>query len=291
MEYVIDTTKVNRSLFAQRIVDVHNDEFGFAQNGMMYTYAVDSKSNAKGVAWLRMQSTGERGRNRKKYLLYFGDETEHSAYVDKHNDIYDLDGNYIASLVRSKFLVLLFLFIAFIILLTGLSVWLGGSFIMNTTSPYSEKNTIELDDPVNQDDDWTTEKEIDIIDDPVTEFEDEGDKVIYPGYESVYKVRIRNTTDMSLYYSLKITETNDYSIPIKYRLLLDGEYVIGDKNTWVTIDELATSPVRIKSGKKADYAIEWYWDPDVDDEYDTQLGMEAVAEYILNVEVIYEEAY
>lgn len=144
MEYAIDTRKVNRSLFAYRVVDVHNDEFGFAQDGVIYTYAVDSDSKTKGVTWLRMQKTGEKGPDRRKYFLFFGDETEYSAIVDKHNDIYDLEGNYIASLIRSRFILFLFLFIGIIIFLTGLAVYLGGSMIMDTTSPFSEDKTIHI---------------------------------------------------------------------------------------------------------------------------------------------------
>ena len=146
MENAIDTRKVNRSLFAYRVVDVHNDEFGFAQDGVIYTYAVDSDSKTKGVTWLRMQKTGETGPDRRKYFLFFGDETEYSAIVDKHNDIYDLEGNYVASLIRSRFILFLFLFIGIMILLTGLAVYLGGSMIMDTTSPFSEDKTIHISD-------------------------------------------------------------------------------------------------------------------------------------------------
>ncbi len=146
MENAIDTRKVNRSLFAYRVVDIHNDEFGFAQDNVIYTYVTDSDSKSKGTPWLRMQKTGETGKDRRKYFLFFGDETEYSAIVDKHNDIYDLEHNYVASLVRSKFIIILFLFIAGIILLTGLAMYLGGSMIMNTTSPFSEDKTIHLDD-------------------------------------------------------------------------------------------------------------------------------------------------
>jgi len=146
MENAIDTRKVNRSLFAYRVVDIHNDEFGFAQDNVIYTYVTDSDSKSKGTPWLRMQKTGETGKDRRKYFLFFGDETEYSAIVDKHNDIYDLEHNYVASLVRSKFIIILFLFIAGVILLTGLAMYLGGSMIMNTTSPFSEDKTIHLDD-------------------------------------------------------------------------------------------------------------------------------------------------
>ena len=93
MENAVDTRKVNRSLFAWRVVDVHNDEFGFAQNDVIYTYVTDSTTKAKGTAWLRMQKTGEKGPDRRKYFLFFADETESCAYVDKHNDVYDYEHN------------------------------------------------------------------------------------------------------------------------------------------------------------------------------------------------------
>lgn len=169
MEYAINTRKVNRSLFAYRVVDIHNDEFGFAQDGVIYTYATDVKAKTKGVTWLRMQKTGETGPDRRKYFLFFADETEASAYVDKHNDIYDMDGNYVASLVRSKFIIFLVLFVAAVIFFTGLAVYLGGSMIMDTTSPFSEDKTIHISDQNDKGDKGSEETDINIFqEDPDT---------------------------------------------------------------------------------------------------------------------------
>lgn len=164
MENIINTRKVNRELFAWRVVDINNDEFGFAQNNVIYTYVTDSRTKSKGETWLRMQRTGETGKDRRKYFLFFADETEASAYVDKHNDIYDMEGNYVASLVRSRFIMFLVIFIAAVIFFTGLAIYLGGSMIMDTTSPFSEDKTIHLQGADSTDGKGSAEQEINIFD-------------------------------------------------------------------------------------------------------------------------------
>ncbi len=328
MENTIDTRKVNRELFAYRVVDVHDDEFGFAQEDMIYTYLPDS--NTKGTAWLRMQRTGETGSDRRKYFLYFADETEYSAYVDKHNDIYDLEGNYIASLIRSKFILFIILFIGAMILLTGIAVYLGGSSIMNTTSPFSENNSIHIEDNTGGE----TKKDIDILDDnnnggngnkkdnngngniihkiidAITDDEEDEpkpepkptdgkldfiasdeEKVIYPGYQDTFEFLLANDSTTDFYYTLSFTAVDDYKIPIVYRLKANSEYVVGNKTTWVTLDELKSAPQLIKQGENIVYSLDWKWeDDDTRDAEDTKLGIEAIAQYIMRVRCLYDQA-
>ena len=492
MEYAIDTRKVNRSLFAYRVVDVHNDEFGFAQDGVIYTYAVDSDSKTKGVTWLRMQKTGEKGPDRRKYFLFFGDETEYSAIVDKHNDIYDLEGNYIASLIRSRFILFLLLFIGIIIFLTGLAVYLGGSMIMDTTSPFSEDKTIHIqgsdstdgkgsqetdmnifqEDPdkptpvqpvkpspindakqdkeplpdnslyeakkaaideltraaelakkaINNSDDLTpdqkkalmleidkelkdaldevnkadTIKEVekarddgldefnDTLDDAIAwEFvnkycagtpgdpydkakdpvnrknaqqiidgekpygaltdkqrekvneiiitptaneknydkgeetyrnypemleqatkekaktpsgrldkDDKGNRIIWPGYKDEFVFYVQNDGEVGLNYQISFAEDNKDKIPLRFKILAKGEYVLGSETEWVSSSNYAGPNILIMPGETVEYKIVWEWEDKNTEEsnkYDTKLGIEGLAEYIVHATVYFEE--
>lgn len=134
--------KVRRSAFAFIMTDAHNNVFGFAQDGYIYTYT--DNSNTHGEAWLRMQRTGEQGKDAPRYFLYFADEAEPSAVVDKHNNIYDLEGNYIATLSRARLIVILLTVLLFVVFLSGLAIYLGGEAIMQTTAPFSDENTVKI---------------------------------------------------------------------------------------------------------------------------------------------------
>lgn len=331
MDNIIDTQKVNRSLFAYRVVDVHNDEFGFAQDGVIYTYVTENNAKTKGTAWLRMQKAGEDvGDVKKKYLLFFGDETEHTAYIDKHNDIYDLEGNYVASLVNSRFILFLFLFIGIIVLLTGLAMYLGGSVIMDTSTPFSQDQTIHIESSDSTDGSGQAEQMIDILsvdeddetevttvsnndttkapsdrdNDDVDETTTNGakgsvksktsnkSKVIYPGYQSEYVFYIQNDGTVPLTYQVSFSEENTYGIPMRYKLMIDDEYYAGDEDTWVDVEDFNVKRQAISSGDIVEYKIIFEWeDKDTEEAnaFDTQLGIDGIAEYKIQTTVYFED--
>jgi uncharacterized membrane protein len=112
----------------------------------------------------------------------------------------------------------------------------------------------------------------------------DGQKVIAPGTDVDYTVRLRNKDTIAIDYTLIVqvellaTEKplSDYEIPLLYRLLdPEDNYLAGDAKTWAdrkTLDGLSHNGT-IKRGESAEYLFQWKWPFESgDDAYDTFLG-------------------
>lgn len=113
-----------------------------------------------------------------------------------------------------------------------------------------------------------------------------GEKVIAPGTDVEYTIRIRNTDTVAIDYDLVPTVTllSDHKLPIVVRLLdPEDNYLVGDAKTWVepevmnTINEKAT----LGKGEAVEYLFQWKWPFESgDDAYDTFLGDTTITEKI-----------
>ncbi len=112
----------------------------------------------------------------------------------------------------------------------------------------------------------------------------DGEKVIAPGTDVDYTVRLRNKDNIAIDYTLIVQVAllendrlpNGYDIPLLYRMLdPDDNYLAGDAKTWATretLDGLADNGT-IKRGESSEYLFQWKWPFEADsDEYDTFLG-------------------
>lgn len=112
----------------------------------------------------------------------------------------------------------------------------------------------------------------------------DGEKVIAPGTDVDYTVRLRNKDNIAIDYTLIVQVAlleNDrlqsgYDIPLLYRMLdPDDNYLAGDAKTWATresLDGLADNGT-IPRGESSEYLFQWKWPFEADsDEYDTFLG-------------------
>lgn len=105
-----------------------------------------------------------------------------------------------------------------------------------------------------------------------------GDKVIAPGTEETYYIRLKNDDRYALDYTCKPTVSviDDVYIPVEVRLINpNGYFIIGNKDTWVNVTEVAEkSETRtFKSGDFDEYIFQWRWKFESgDDALDTELG-------------------
>lgn len=103
-------------------------------------------------------------------------------------------------------------------------------------------------------------------------------KVIAPGTDVEYTIRIRNVDTVAIDFELLsgIEVLSDHKLPILVRMLdPNDEYIVGDEKTWVGIDELASASHRwtLASGDAVEYTFQWKWPYDSgDDLYDTFIG-------------------
>lgn len=110
----------------------------------------------------------------------------------------------------------------------------------------------------------------------------DGQKVVAPGTSVEYTARLRNTEEFAIDYTLipLIKSESAYIIPMVVRMIgPDGNYLIGNAKTWVSIAEMPAkeSVDTLAPGESAEYIFQWKWAFESgDDEYDTHLGTSAV---------------
>ena len=106
----------------------------------------------------------------------------------------------------------------------------------------------------------------------------DGDKVIAPGAEVEYTLRLRNTDTVALNYSFvpDLGFTSPYKLPIVVRLLdPEDNYIIGDETTWIPLDEIEAKVCEgtLMQGESAEFLFQWKWPFESgDDAFDTHLG-------------------
>lgn len=114
----------------------------------------------------------------------------------------------------------------------------------------------------------------------------DGEKVVAPGTNVDYTVRLRNRDNVAIDYELCPTAkfTTEHEIPILVRLLdNDEKYIAGSAKKWIKVIELngIKSEGTLRRGESAEYTFQWKWPFESgDDIYDTFLGNEAIEEDI-----------
>jgi len=114
----------------------------------------------------------------------------------------------------------------------------------------------------------------------------DGDKVIAPGTDVEYTIRIRNADKVTLNYVVEPLASfhSEHEIPVQARIIApDDTYIAGDAKTWVTIAEINNSSDEhtLAPGETAEYYFQWRWPFESgDDAYDTFLGDNVFTEEI-----------
>lgn len=112
----------------------------------------------------------------------------------------------------------------------------------------------------------------------VTVIGNDGEKVIAPGTEVEYTVRLRNADKVALDYELlpEAIFHSEYTIPVFVRVIgPDMTYIAGDATTWLHLEELNGTSARatLAKGESVEYIFQWKWPyENGDDEYDAFLG-------------------
>lgn len=104
------------------------------------------------------------------------------------------------------------------------------------------------------------------------------DKVVAPGTDVEYTVRIRNTDNIAIDYELlpEMSFYSEYELPILVRILdPNDDYILGSEKEWADITKLNGIVHRntIMKGESVEYTFQWKWPFEQgNDEYDTFLG-------------------
>lgn len=147
-------------------------------------------------------------------------------------------------------------------------------------SVFAVNDVIVIDD---NNESWSKSTNIDLFD-----VSSNGEKILYPGINGKYSFSIVNNDTQDKNCSISIKGINDYSIPLKVRVLHNDNYVIGNKEEWGN-NLIYDDTLNISSNDNNIYTIEWKWDyysSDEKDMIDTSLGIKEVSEvqpYVVNI--------
>jgi len=103
---------------------------------------------------------------------------------------------------------------------------------------------------------------------------------IAPGVVDKYVYTVECYGDYNMLYNMQFSDENPHKINMKYKLRRNGEYVAGDENTWVTVEELSQSGMKIAPGTTDVFILDWKWE---DADNDTEIGETEGAKYIINI--------
>lgn len=193
------------------------------------------------------------------------------AKVDNYFNVYTLDDKFMGTLYDKSKFEKAFIYIGIMVILTAIIVMI---ILPKTGETIKPKELI-----IRQADNEVVEEHWDIFSD-----------AIYPGKNGEYYFTVTNEDSRNKIIYLDFSEENDKNIPIMYRLKKDGEYVCGDEESWLFIDDVYLKNITISGDSTQTYILEWYWYDDGNrDILDTILGMNSEnAVYVIYVKLTAE---
>ena len=140
---------------------------------------------------------------------------------------------------------------------------------------------------------WSTNTKVDIFKssyinklEQITAQSHDGDKIIAPGTSNSFVFKLANTGDVPLSFELDIDAyitPEGYHLPVKARMQrYDSKWLLGGDNQWHDVPQLdnVADSGTMGAGKYFYYTLDWEWPFEIDDQYDTYLGNQAVDEDI-----------
>ena len=105
---------------------------------------------------------------------------------------------------------------------------------------------------------------------------------IAPASENTYQFVVRNNNDFNIMYNVEMTETNVYNVNMRYRLKLNGHYVVGNDKDYVSYEELNQYNIKLASNSHDVFSLDWKW---FESSNDTAVGTSIDAHYRLDLKI------
>ena len=106
--------------------------------------------------------------------------------------------------------------------------------------------------------------------------------LIAPESQNSYQFVIRNNNDFKIKYNFDVQEENKYNINMKFRLKLNGVYVVGSNDEYVTADELFQYDMILADNNYDVYTLDWKW---FEGPNDTEIGTNINSKYKLSLDI------
>lgn len=110
---------------------------------------------------------------------------------------------------------------------------------------------------------------------------------IAPGSHNTYNFQVHNSSNMTLNYNIDFSVESEYDINLKYRIRKNNEYIAGDENNYVSIDDISIPLTLLNSDSTDNYSIDWKWFDD--DENDNIIGENMKEEYKLMIHIYFDQ--
>ena len=207
--------------------------------------------------------------NRLKYNILDKNRNVVIAKVDNALNVYTLNDEYVGT-IYNQFRVIVR--IIFWLLVTLAIILLGFATVKKTGFFTHAKDVI-----ISEKDGGIVTDKWNILVDPY------GRKLIAPGRATSYYFNLTSENYTDTYVNLYFDEINEANIPMEYRLIHEGEYLVGSANEWVSVEELMAYDICIPAYDTESFRLDWHW---VDnDEFDTELGVKGTDTYTILVTV------
>ncbi len=117
----------------------------------------------------------------------------------------------------------------------------------------------------------------------------ENKKIIAPMSKGKTEFIMKNNTNEDVEYHFRFVDEMNNFVNMKYRLKMDNVYIRGNKNEYISIDNLDVENVILPKDSISIYTLEWFWESE--DEKDTYVAsQENDQSYTLNL-YIFSQAY
>ena len=108
--------------------------------------------------------------------------------------------------------------------------------------------------------------------------------MIAPSSYGKYYFYISNVSNKRVKYDIVFSDKMTNKINMKYKLKIDGVYIRGNENEYISIDELNIDNINLMKDSTNSFVLEWYWeDDDINDTYIGELKEKQY--YKLNLKV------
>lgn len=132
---------------------------------------------------------------------------------------------------------------------------------------------------------WSTQQKVKLI-----------DVILAPGSNGDYTFKVQNTGDTKKKCEVTIIDTNEYAIPLDFRMTKNDDYVLGSETDWLSSAKYDSGVYTMELNELDEYRVEWKWDyytSDEDDKRDTSLGENeklVTQTYFVKIKVFAESA-
>lgn len=187
------------------------------------------------------------------------------AKVDRSFNVYTMDDIYVGTIYNPlKFWIWFLLYILILLLF-----FILGTYGVKKTGVEVKPKEIVI-----------TEKEGNVVVDECNILYDYyGNKLIAPGRYTSYYFNVTNDSSVGVDILYTMRDDNEAKIPMVYRLYDRGEFVVGSMTDWIKPEDVSHT-FHINPHETVYFRLDWHWE-ELDDEFDTALGIDGTAIYTI----------